>query len=174
MINIAGSVRRSYIFPAKLADAYAFYSDLGNTFNHLPHITVAKIHDNGGYRMRYETVELGAYNIRIYADIQPEFDHQAHRLHIRPLPGIDPVKPKARMNSSATQGYFSISSSFTAAGPHTRIEYTINLQAELPPPMGLRFMPRSVVDRIANGITNRRMGEVVEGFIENSIEAFLY
>lgn len=173
MLKIAGAIRRTYIFPAPLPAARQFYTQLDRLFDYLPHITMVEQVDQKRFRTVYESTELGAYSIRIYADIQGEFDDDANVLYIRPFDTFKPFKSKARVNSSAGQGLFGIRSTFTSAGRQTRIEYELDLTANLPRPLGLRFMPGSVLDRIANGITQRRMREIAEGFVENSIEAFL-
>jgi hypothetical protein len=36
----------------------------------------------------------------------------------------------------------------------------------------MRFMPGRVVDNIANGITNRRLREIIEGFLDDSLADF--
>jgi hypothetical protein len=36
----------------------------------------------------------------------------------------------------------------------------------------MRFMPGAMVNRIADNITERRVREIIEGFIERSIAAF--
>lgn len=173
MIKIAGAIRRSYIFPAPLPAARQFYTRLESLFDYLPHIVLIEKVDENRFRTVYQSTELGAYNIRIFANIKGEFDAENNVLNIRPDTFGRPVKPKARVNSATAQGLFGIRTIFTAAGQQTRIEYTLELKANMPRPLGLKFMPGTMLERIANGITQRRMREIAEGFVENSIEAFL-
>jgi hypothetical protein len=57
-------------------------------------------------------------------------------------------------------------------GEQTRIEYELDLQAELPTPLALRVVPGGVLNRISYNITNWRIDEIAGGFIENSIAHF--
>ena len=50
-------------------------------------------------------------------------------------------------------------------------EVEVELQADLPTPSGLRFVPGRVLDKIANNITNGRVDEIINGFIAQSIAA---
>ena len=48
----------------------------------------------------------------------------------------------------------------------------LKMLATPPRPRGMRFMPSKMVDKIANNITNHRMREIAEYFIESSIADF--
>jgi hypothetical protein len=122
--------------------------------------------------MLYSTIELGVYHIRIFCDLQARLDEKGRTLSIIPLNGVPPAKTEKGVKSATTQGFFSSQSVFYADGGETAVEYGLELRAELPTPGGLRFMPRSVVNHIAHSITQSRISEIAEGFIERSIDAF--
>jgi hypothetical protein len=171
MIKVVGSARRSFVFPAELPVAYAFYGDVGRLLNYLPHICMVRAYESDRFRMLYNTTELGTYHIRIYADVQTTLE-KGWVIRVHPLDGIAPVESKAGVNSSTAQGYFFSQSVFYDDGPQTRIEYSLQLRGELPTPVALRFMPGAMVDRIARSITNMRIREITEGFIKQSTSAF--
>lgn len=172
MIKIAGSIHRSFIFPAELPLAFAYYSDLGRILTYLPHIFLVRAYAVNQFRMLYSTTELGTYHIRVFCDLQSRLDGKEKILFINPLDIAPPVKEKAGLRSATTQGYYSSKHVFHNEGDQTRIEYDLQLRANLPTPLGLRFMPSSMVNRIAHNIAKWRMREIVEGFIERSIDAF--
>ncbi len=171
MIKISGSARRSFIFPAELPMAYAYYGDVSRLLNYLPHICLVRAYGPDRFRLLYSSTELGIYHVRIFADVQTTLD-EGWILRVHPLDGIPPVRAHAGVNSVTAQGLFSSQSFFLGVGDRTRIEYSLQLRARLPSPLGLRFMPGAMVGRIAQGITNMRIREVVEGFIEHSVAAF--
>ena len=171
MIEVLGSARRSFIFPASLPLAYAYYGDVGRVLNYLPHICLVRAYGPDRFRLSYNTTELGAYHIHILADVQTILA-EGRRIRIHPLAGIPPVQSEAGLNSATAQGYFESESIFYEAGDQTRIEYSLKLQAELPSPLGLRFLPGIVIDSIAQSITRMRIREIAEGFIERSVSAF--
>ena len=70
MIKVAGSVHRSFVFPAELPLAYAYYADIGRVLSYLPHICVARTYGPDQLRLLYHSTELGLYRIRIFADVQ--------------------------------------------------------------------------------------------------------
>ncbi len=172
MIHISGSAHRSFTFLAPLPMAYAFYADVGRLLNYLPHISLVRAFGSDSFRLLYHSLELGAYRIRIYADVQTTLE-EGWVIRVHPLKGMTPIASKAGFYSATTQGYFSSRSVFYPDGEEqTRIEYSLKLEGNLPTPKGLRFMPGSVVSHIAQSITNMRIREVCEGFIERSVEAF--
>jgi len=173
MIEVVGSASRSFIFPADLPMAYAYYGDVGRLLNYLPHIFLVRAYGPDRFRLLYSTTELGTYQIRIFADVQTTLD-KGWVIRVHPLDGIPPAEAEAGVNSSTAQGYFTSRSVFQEADSHTQIEYSLHLRAHLPPPLGLRLMPGMIVNRIAKSITNLRIREIVEGFIERSVDAFPY
>ena len=171
MIKISGSVRRSFLFPAKLPLVYAYYGDVGRLLNYLPHILMVRAYGPDRFRLLYNSTELGAYQIHIYADVQTTLE-EGWVVRIHPLNGIVPVPSQAALHTTTAQGKFSSRSTFEDAGDSTRIVYELNLEADLPLPTGLRFMPGLMVRRIAQGITNARIREISDGFVDRSMEAF--
>lgn len=173
MIKIAGSAQRSFIFPAELPMAYAYYSDLGRILNYLPHICLVQTYTYDRFRVLYNTLELGAYHIRIFCDLQAVMGGDKEQvLRIHPLQGVKPIKPESGLNTTTTQGVFSMESVFGDKGAQTQIDYNLQLEAKLPTPLGLRLVPGGVVDSIAESIMEMRIHEIAEGFVDRSIEAF--
>lgn len=171
MIQVRGSARRSFTFPADLPMAYAFFSDVGRLLNYLPHICLVQAYGADRFRLLYSSTELGSYHIRIFADVEAKLGEE-WVLRIRPLDGIPPAEAKAGFNASTAQGYFASRSVFRDAGRGTRIEYHLELQANLPTPLAARIMPGKMVNRIARNIIRMRMREIIEGFIDRSVTAF--
>ena len=171
MIRVAGSVHRSFVFPAERPLAYAYYADIGRVLSYLPHICLARTYGPDRLRLLYHSTELGIYRIRIFADVQTSLE-DGRVLHVRPLADTPSVKPQSGAHSATAQGYFTSQSTFQDMGNQTRIEYNLRLRADLPTPQGLRIMPGLVVGGIARSITNMRIREIVEGFIDRSIDAF--
>jgi hypothetical protein len=176
MIKVAGSARRTFNFPADLPTAYAYYSDVGRILTYLPHIFLVQAHAVDRFRMLYSTLELGVYHIRIFCDLRTTLEAAGDRraIHINPLRDVTPVPPKASLSASVAQGYYSSSSVFHDDGKKTRIDFSMALQAKLPTPLGLRLMPASLLGGIARNITNARIHEITNGFIQRSMDAFPY
>ena len=172
MIKVSGSVRRSFTIPAELPVAFAYYSDLGRILNYLPHILLVRAYQYDQFRMLYSTVELGAYRIRIFCDLQARLDEKERALNVTSLEIEPPVKSAAGIRDTTAQGAFSSKSLFFAEGDATRIEYSLDLRANLPTPLGLRLMPSYFVNRIADNITRWRIREIADGFIDRSIDAY--
>jgi len=171
MIRVAGSVHRSFVFPAELPLAYAYYADIGRVLSYLPHICLVRTYGPDRLRLLYHSTELGIYQIRIFADVQTLLE-DGRVLHVRPLANTLSVQPQSGAHSATAQGYFTSQSTFHDMGDQTRIAYNLRLRADLPTPLGLRVMPGLVVGGIARSITNMRIREIVEGFIDRSIDAF--
>jgi len=172
MIQVTGSVSRSFVFPAELPITFAYYSDLGRILTYLPHITLVRAYSYNRFRVLYATTELSTYRVRIYCDLQADLDAKKQTLGVHSLDVVTPVKAQAGLRSTTAQGFYGSRSVFAAAGDQTRIEYSLELHADLPIPLGLRFMPGAVVNRIAQNVTSWRIREIAEGFIERSIDAF--
>ncbi len=151
--------------------AYAYYADVSRLLSYLPHIMLVRAYDPDRFRLLYHATELGLYHIRIFADVQTTLD-KGWVLRVHPLNGIPPVSNQAGIHSSTAQGIFQSRSAFHEEGDQTRIEYSLQLQASLPSPLGLRFVPGTVVQHMAGSITRLRIREIVDGFIERSTDAF--
>lgn len=171
MIQVAGSARRSFVFPGELPLAYAYYADVGRLLGYLPHICLVRAYGPDRFRLLYSSTELGLYQVRLFADVRTTLE-EGWIVRVHPMEGVSPVKAQAGLHSTSTQGYFSSRSVFYDEGEQTRIEYSLQLQGDLPTPRGLRLMPGMVVNRIAKGVTRMRIGEIADGFVERSSDAF--
>lgn len=172
MIKIAGSIRRTFRFPATLPTALAYYSDLPYILKFLPHISIVKTLAQDHFRALYETTEFGGYKIQIFCDFQSVVDHDLSVIRILPGNGLNPIDEKAGINSSIAKGVFQSESLFMEEGEETEIDYFLQLNANLPTPIGLRLLPDRVHNTIAKNITGYRMREIADGFIQSSIEGF--
>ncbi len=172
MIKIAGSIHRSFSFPADKDVAFNYYCDIPRTLSFLRHIELLNRFDDTTYRLVYATSELGIYRVRVFCDIQTEIDRQSWALRIFPFEGISEIRSKSGMYSLSGQGVYTSESIFKEDGAHTEIEYKLKLSATLPVPLGLRFMPTKLINQIAREITKWRMQEIVDGFIERSLSVF--
>ena len=171
MISIAGTARHTFVFPAELPLSYAYYADIGRVLSYLPHICLVRSYGPDRLRLLYRSTELGIYHIRIFADVETSLV-DGRILRIGALDNVPQVRTVADLHSVTVQGQYASESVFHAEGSQTRIEYQMQLRANLPTPPGLRLMPHIVVDRIARSITKIRIREIVEGFIERSTDAF--
>ncbi|MEW5868634.1 MAG: DUF1997 domain-containing protein [Chloroflexota bacterium] len=172
MIEIVGLAHRSFIFPADQQNTFTYYNDLQQAFNHLPHISLLQCFSDTQYRMRYSTVEMGIYRVRIICDLQVESDPTAWAIRIRPLAAARPMRSEWNLHSLSGYGYFNSESLFFEQGEQTRVDYHLKLNARLPVPLGLRYMPSTVIQRIANSIVNARMTEIADQFIARSVKAY--
>jgi len=172
MIKISGSVHRSFIFPASVDLAFSYYSDLRKTLEFLPHISLIQQYSPFKYRMQYKTVELGIYEVILDCDLEARIDQNNHILEIRPIQGFSTTAARSGLYSLAGQGYFTSKSVFRANGLETAIDYGLRIEASLHVPLALRFVPSIATNRIARIITQRRMVEIADGFINNTIRAF--
>jgi len=171
-VEIDGATRRSFVFPAALDTAFAYYSDLDTIFTCLPHISVVEKYSEGGFRLLYSTLELGVYNIRIVCDLEADLDAHTHLLRIYPLKGTDQIESIFGLRSIQTQGYYSSESKFIPSGDFTRIDYSLRIQASLPTPLAALSMPPALRNSIASSITTWRIGEIAEGFVQRSISKY--
>lgn len=172
MIRIGGSVRRSFYFPANLSTAFSYYRDMGRIVHFLPHISLVNKYSDHEFRMLFSTTELHVYQVRLFCDFQVKASDESFILHVEPSHNYQPISKEAGMYRLTGTGFYSSESIFIAEGDKTRIDYSLKLTGDLPVPMGIRFMPRSVLDGIANSITRWRIDEIAEGFIRRSIDAF--
>lgn len=172
MINVAGTIRRAYLFPADRPTAFAYYRDLGRLLQYLPHIQLIHDYGNHEFRVLYETVEMGTYHVRIFADVKATLDNDNWIFRVSTLTGTLKEPPKSGLNWATAHGTFTSEHFFYEAGDDTQIEYVLRLKAELPTPLGLRLMPARAIEGIAENIVSRRMREISDGFIERSIAAF--
>lgn len=172
MIEVVGTTQLSFMFPADRITAYAYYLDMGRVVRSLPHIQFISAGLENSYRLAYDTIELGAYHIRIICDVQAETDDTAQVLRFLPVEHDPQITDKASFNSATARGYYYSASHFFDEGEQTRIEYQLDLKAALPTPLALRVVPGKVLNKISYNITNWRIKEIAGGFIEDSITRF--
>ncbi len=172
MIQIAGTTRQTFNFPADSTAASSFYRDFGRILRYLPHIQLVRAYGPDQFRVMYNTLELGVYRVRIYCDLQVQYDELNQTLHVAPLPNKPPIKPVATVHSLTAQGYFTSQSIFRARRDHSVVDYQLSLEARLPRPFGLMLMPDKVVEQIASNITDWRIHEIAGGFIKRSVQEY--
>ena len=174
MIKITGSIKRAFIFPAMPQIALDYYSDLSRIAEFLPHISLVHTYSVNQIRMLYESIELGTYTIQIYSDLESHIDWEKQFLHVYPvkIETAVPIKAEKSVRHTTGHGLFAIDAQFFDLGQQTRVEYTIQLKGELERPLGMRLMPKRVVNRIAKSITSSRIREIADGFIKRSTDAF--
>lgn len=160
----------TFMLPTDIGTAFRFYEDMQRIVNFLPRIEFIKAFDDKHLRMCYTSKELNAYQIRIYCDVFTKLDPQNYTIHVDPKPHKLPVKPSASFNAASTYGSYSSQSYFYPEGAtETRLEYYLTLAAELPKPWALKMMPDTIMNSIAGSITNYRIHEIANGFIEKSL-----
>lgn len=175
MIKITGAYQREFTFPQDLQSTLDYYGEFDRIFRYLPHISIVNAYGDGKYRLVYHTTELALYQIYIYCDLSVEFDLDQQLLLIRPYQnGLEPVKSENRQYSLIGSGNYWSESKFIESGKQTIIDYQLNLESDLPVPKGLKLMPSPIVQGIARNITERRIQEIAEGFIRNSIRNFTF
>ena len=140
--------------------------------NYLQHIEMVNSLPDYQYRLYYKTVELGTYHIHVLCDVRMDIAPGYHTMRVVPVENLPPIETYVTFNATTTRGFYSSEAFFHDEGDETRVEYTLAIQAKPPRPKGMRFMPGKMVDKIANNITNHRMREIAEYFIESSLADF--
>jgi hypothetical protein len=171
MIQLAGSSHRSYLFPADLPAAFAYYGDLARSMRFLPHISIVERYAPDQLRLLYSAID-GLYRVRIYCDVLITIDQPNYRLRIGPLTGHRPVKNEVGLNAMTCQGHYDSESTFSAAGHQTQIEAHLNLRANVPMPLTLRLIPSALISGAAHNILHLRTAEITSSFIEQSLRAY--
>ena len=172
MITLNGTIERRFYFPADPLMTLIYFSDLSRVTYLLPHITVVETYSADEVRIRYQTVELGAYTINIICDLDGCVNVESMEILIGPLAGSTDVAREATLNATTGYGYYTSSAKLFPEDGGTAIDYRFQFTSELLRPRGLRMMPKRVVDRIVQSISLGRVEEIAEGFMENAIEAF--
>ncbi len=172
MITLNGTIQRRFYFPADPLTTLIYFSDLSRVTYLLPHITVVETYSTDKVRIRYQTVELGAYTINIFCDLDSVVDIQKMEIVIGPLGGCEQVAQESTLNATTGYGYYSSTAKLFPEEDGTAIDYHFQFKSELLRPRGLRMMPKRVVDRIAQSISLGRVEEIAEGFMENALEAY--
>ncbi|WP_374686286.1 DUF1997 domain-containing protein [Promineifilum sp.] len=172
MITLNGTVQRTFSFPADPLTTLVYFSDLSRVARLLPHISVVETYSAEKVRIRFQTVELGAYTINIYCDLELQTNPDSYTIIIRPLAGCEEVEANATLNATTGYGYYSSTARLAPAEDGTTIFYQFQFQSKLTRPRGLRMVPKRVVDRIAQSISSGRVQEIADGFMESALEAF--
>jgi hypothetical protein len=172
MIHLAGSARRSFLFPGDIQTALNFYADMGRLFQYLPYIKLIKTYSNSQFRVRFQSTELGIYRIELYSDLEVTRDESSQQIKAGLLNGIKPVKSKAGMHSIRGMTAFTSISKFQSEGDQTRIYYHLNLEGQLLKPLAFNLIPDHIADHIAESIAKRRIFEIADGFITGSLKEF--
>jgi hypothetical protein len=172
MIQIGGSAQRSFVFPANLRDAFACYRDIGGSFRFLPYISLVHRYAAGQYRLLYSSLESGLYRVKIFCDVLAAVEEDRYLIRISPFEGDSPVRAQAGLYSMTGQGFYNSEIHFTKCGDQTRIEYSIEMKASLPVPFTLRWIPDGLMEGIAQHHFYLHMDEVIDRFIEGSVQAY--
>lgn len=172
MITLNGTIQRKFHFPSDPITTLIFFSDLSRVTFLLPYIDVVETYASDEVRVRYQTVELGAYTINILCDLKAAVDIHTKSIVISPLDGREVVNSEATLNTTSGYGYYSSSAVLFPDNGGTGIDYHLRFQSRLQRPRGLRMMPKRVVDRIARSISFGRVEEIAEGFMANALEDF--
>ena len=106
MIHVAGSVSRSFIFPAPWEIAAEYYRDFNRVVRHLSLISMVKQLDEDKFRVMYNSVELGVYNIKIYCDVHTIFDENQRVLVVQTTDDHPKLPTRSGWNSSEAHGAF--------------------------------------------------------------------
>jgi hypothetical protein len=172
MIQLVGSVKRSFLFPSNLSTALRYYADMGHLFQYLPHITLIDTYSKTEFRVLFSSTELGIYQIQLYCDLKVELDEKNATIEVGVLDGKKPIKTKAGMHSIRGMAKYRSVSSFKPEGDQVRIYYHLHLAGELSKPLALTLVPDRVTDHIAESIAKRRIFEIADGFITGSLKSF--
>ncbi|HRQ37079.1 MAG TPA: hypothetical protein PLD25_04090 [Chloroflexota bacterium] len=168
MITISGRAQITFTLPTAVTTAFHFYQDIHRILPYLPRIQLVQVHGAQHLRLCYLSRELNAYDVAIYCDVQTEVDPANYIIRLTPWEAGLPVKAKSTFHGTEAYGRYSSTSIFYADGDRTRLEYALELSAELPKPWATKLVPDSIMDGIANSITNHRIHEIASGFIMKS------
>ena len=169
LLRISGTTRRVFLFPASLPETFAYYREIERSLGYLRHIATVQKFTPDQYRLVYSAREGPIYRVNIYCDVQAEADTEKFHIRILPLAGKTPVQNTVRMNEMTCQGYYTSESVFTEYQGQTQIEISIDIEAQLPKPAVLRWIPHALLSGAAYNIFLLRLDEVINGFIDQSI-----
>lgn len=173
MLRINGTAKLSFTFPADRQTTFIYFSDMHRLVSHLRYIDLAAEYPGQQYRLLYHSSELNAYDIHVMCDVALDTSDRYNTIRVFPIKGRELIENRATMQSTYGEGFYSSEANFfDVAGDQTRIEYKLSLHADLIRPTSMRLMPLRVVDKIAQGITSKRIREIAEGFITDSIAVF--
>lgn len=168
MITILGKGQMTFLLPTAVDTAFSFYQDVNRILPYLPRIRFVQGHGAQHVRVCYTSKELNLYDVEIYCDVQAEANWAEHTIRLSPRQAAPPVKARSSFHATSAYGRYTSTSIFTPEGSQTRLEYHLELSAELPKPWAIKFVPDSMMDAIANSITNHRIQEIATGFITQS------
>ncbi|MCL4267823.1 MAG: hypothetical protein KJ069_31945 [Anaerolineae bacterium] len=173
MITISGRVQLTFTLPTAVTTAFHFYQDIHRILPYLPRIALVQAYGAQHVRVCYLSRELNAYDVAIYCDVHAEADPTSYTIRLTPREAGTPVKAKSSFNRTEAYGRYTSTSIFypdgdRTGGERTRLEYSLELAAELPKPWATKLVPDSIMDAIANSITNHRIHEIASGFITKS------
>jgi hypothetical protein len=175
MLKIAGSAKLTLTLPTTPDVAFIYFNDMQRVATFFKHISLLSSNEaEQTHRLRYFTTELGAYDIEIFADVKVEALPAQGILRILPTEMEPAVTPAASMSSTSGRGLYSSEGLFLPGAEEytTRIEYTLQMNAELPPPLGLRFMPGRITSKISQSITNKRLYEIADHVLAEATKHF--
>jgi hypothetical protein len=172
MIPLAGSTHQTFTFPAGIPEAFAYYSCIERTLGFLTHVQLDQQHDADRFRMLYQATELGLYRVRLYADVRAEVDPRAWVITLRPESTHPTRQTRAALYGLTAWGEFTSRSEFHPHPDGSLIDYFMSLKASLPVPLALRLLPERVLAAAAHQIIQRRIQEIVHGFIKSSIAGY--
>ncbi len=172
MIKLNGAAQREFHFPADAGTSMQYFGVLNQVIHHLPHIELVEEYSPNEIRVCYSSLELGAYKINVIADLVCIIDSTNMSITIRPLKGKESVKGEADLNSTIGYGYFASTAYLENCEGGTFIDYRLKIAANLPRPRGLRMMPGRVVNRITSSISQGRVNEIIDGFMDNAVNSF--
>ena len=172
MIHLAGTAKRSYLFPGSIHEAMQHYAIMEGLFKYLPNITLTKIYSPTQFRVLFSSTELSIYKIQLYCDLEVTIDTENAIITVGILNEKKPIKPKAGIHSSRGMAKFISISQFVPDGEYTRIYYHLDLKGELPTPRAFRLVPDNITNHIADNIANQRICEIADGFIIGSLADF--
>jgi hypothetical protein len=172
-IRVDGSVKRSFLFPAELLDTFDYYQNYINIFHYLPHIDIDKVINQNEFRLKYETIELGMYRIKIFCRIQAELLQNEFSIRMKSIEPAEKPPDSRGIYSATTSGEFTSVSQFESHQNQTIVHYQLNLRANLPAPYGLALIPEAARNRLSAGITRYRIDEIAAAFIRRSVDGYL-
>ncbi len=172
MIKLNGAAQREFQVAAEARSTMQFFGALSQMIHYLPHIELIEEYSPSEVRVRYSSLELGAYAINIITDLECLVDMECKKIVLRPLKGKEPVKGQASLNSTIGYGYFTSAAYLEESEEGTRIDFRLQMAANLPRPRGMRMMPGRVVNRIASSISQGRVNEIIDGFMANALDSF--
>jgi hypothetical protein len=172
MIPLAGSTHQTFTFPAGIQEAFAYYSCIERTLGFLTYVQLDQQHDADRFRMLYQATEVGLYRVRLYAEVLAEVDPHTWVITLRPVATYPTRPPRAALYGITAWGEFTSRSEFHPHPDGSLVDYFMSLKASLPVPLALRLLPKRALAAAAHQIVQRRIQEIVHGFIKRSVAGY--